>query len=158
MLQNRSLAPTTLELTLDYFPGTFVDRLYGAYNAFGIYRYSSPVKLPRTPVAAISSIVYTRSDGVDVTMVSTDYILKSSGDIVPSYGKFWPIDVLVPGDAIKVTYTAGYAADEVPKTTIQGMLLLIGHWYEKREAIGEIKMIGKVPFGVENLLWMDRSW
>lgn len=154
-LQNRTLAPTGFEYILDCFPS----RLYGHYNGFEYAGRSKPIRLPRMPLIALESIRYTRADGTVVTLPGTGYKVKEDGDIVPSYNTCWPIEALDVGDAVRVTFTAGYAPEEVPRTTIQGMLLLIGHWYENREAvyIGS-KVPASIPFGVDSLLWMDRSW
>ncbi|MCL5995499.1 MAG: head-tail connector protein [Chloroflexi bacterium] len=35
------------------------------------------------------------------------------------------------------------------------MLLLIGHWYESREAAGGAR--GEIPFGVDALIWSFRE-
>jgi uncharacterized phiE125 gp8 family phage protein len=134
--QGRSLAPTTLELIQDTF--------------------SSSIKLRRGPVNSVTSITYTRADGTVVTLPTTDYIVKADGDIITAYHKFWPVDELVPGDAVKVTYQAGYTS--APQSTKQALLLLIGHWYENREAVVVGKEPKELPLAVNALLWMDRSW
>jgi uncharacterized phiE125 gp8 family phage protein len=84
--------------------------------------------------------------------------VKVDGDIIPAYSKWWPVDTLVPGDAVKVSFTAGYGTD-IPRTTKQAMLMLIGNWYENREAVVlGTKTPSNIPFGVDALLSMDRMW
>jgi len=137
--QGRSLAPVTLELSLDSFP-------------------CGPIRLPRTPVTSVVSVKYTRSDGAVVTMPNADYIVKKNGDTIPSYGKYWPADILIPGDALNVRYLAGYDSTTIPPATKQAMLLLIGHWYENRETVIIGKTPAEVPLAATSLLWMDRTW
>jgi hypothetical protein len=43
----------------------------------------------------------------------------------------------------------------VKQTWKQAMLLMIGHWYEHREAAGA--SLQQAPLGAEALLWMDRN-
>lgn len=52
---------------------------------------------------------------------------------------------------ITVTYTAGYAsASDVPQALKQAMLLLIGHWFSMRSAIGE-NPLQEAPLAVTSL-------
>ncbi|NIP96559.1 MAG: phage gp6-like head-tail connector protein, partial [Akkermansiaceae bacterium] len=45
----------------------------------------------------------------------------------------------------------------VPETTRQAIRLLVGHWYENREAISTSGAVPKeVPLGVQALLWLER--
>ena len=56
-------------------------------------------------------------------------------------------------------FVAGYGDEELdmPETTVQAIRLLVGHWYENREAVSSTGAIPKeVPFGVMSLLWLDR--
>ncbi|WP_350354072.1 head-tail connector protein [Thermoanaerobacterium sp. RBIITD] len=80
---------------------------------------------------------------------------------IPATG--WPLDCALRSDAVKIRFKAGYS--EVPKSIKQAMLLLIGHFYEHREAVnigggtvggGEIK---ELPLAVSSLLrpfWVPR--
>lgn len=152
--QGRTLAQRTLQLTLDHFP----HEPSRVSNGLLFYRNYSPIKLPSTPVSSVLSVTYTLSDGIVKTLPSTEYIVKEDGAIVPAFERYWPIDVLVPADAVKITYEAGYTPDRVPPATKQGMLLLIGNWYENREPVVLGRTVEKIPFTVECLLWMDRTW
>lgn len=153
--QNRTLAPTTFEYILDCFPR----RQLGYSNGSDYIGGSKPIRLPRMPLIALESVRYTTMDGVTYDLDLTKYVVKADGDILPSWGKYWPIDILTTGDAIKVRFTAGYTKEDVPPTTKQGILLLVGHWYENRETVYMgAKVPASIPFGADSLLWMDRSW
>jgi uncharacterized phiE125 gp8 family phage protein len=132
--QKRSLAAQTLELTLDYFPST--------------------IPLKRGPIQAVTSVKYTKADGSSVTIDPSEYLLTSTGDIYPV--RCWPNAALVRVEGVQVQYTAGYTT--IPPATKQAMLLLIGHWYENREAVVIGKAPAKMPMAVESLLWLDRMW
>jgi hypothetical protein len=49
------------------------------------------------------------------------------------------------------TLTASYTVNNCPQTIVQAMLLLIGHWYNHREAVSADKLT-EVPEAVESLL------
>jgi uncharacterized phiE125 gp8 family phage protein len=132
--QKRSIAVQTLELTLDYFPLT--------------------IPLKRGPIQAVTSVKYTKADGSSVTIAPSEYLLTSTGDIYPVH--CWPSATLIRVEGVQVQYTAGYTT--IPPATKQAMLLLIGHWYENREAVVIGKAPAKMPMAVESLLWLDRMW
>jgi uncharacterized phiE125 gp8 family phage protein len=146
-LQRRTLAVTTYELIMDSFPQVK-------------YRYSSysPIKLEKLPHTSVASITYTLADNSVQTLPVSAYLVKESGEIVPAVGYNWPNAALAAGDAVKVRYTAGYTTETIPPSTKHGLLLLIGHWYENREAVVIGKIPAKVPLAAQSLLDMDRRF
>ncbi|MBE3118845.1 MAG: phage head-tail connector protein [Candidatus Atribacteria bacterium] len=96
------------------------------------------IRLLRPPIASVTSIYYLNSAGTSTLLAAADYRVDSAsepGRITPAYGKTWPIAYPVT-NAVTVTYSAGYgAASAVPKAITQAILLLVGHWYENREAV-----------------------
>lgn len=68
--------------------------------------------------------------------------------IHPPYGFSFPS---LGGPAtIKVTYTAGYDAGEVPVALNQAILLLIGHWFMNRSGLQE-ESLQEAPLAVKSL-------
>ncbi len=66
-------------------------------------------------------------------------------------------------DGLLVTELTSIAAYEEPPREVlfspgiwQAMLLLIGHYYENREAAGDTR--SEIPLGVEALLYRHRRW
>ena len=57
-------------------------------------------------------------------------------------------------DAVQITLTAGYGADKtfVPEAIRHGMLLLIGHWFENREAVVVNARPEDMPLGFNALI------
>ncbi len=118
-------------------------------------RFAPIIELPRSPVISVTSVVYTDADGNETTMDAGDYLVDGKfGRIafkkIPSFNPA----ILNP---IKITYTAGL--ESVPRTVRQAMLLLIGHWYENREAVvvGAVAAV-KIELAVKNLLNQSRAW
>jgi uncharacterized phiE125 gp8 family phage protein len=57
---------------------------------------------------------------------------------------------------VKVTFVSGYPA--VPAAIKQAILLLIGQWYQTREAINVGNIVTALPNTVESLLTNYRSF
>ena len=78
--------------------------------------------------------------GTVTTLDASGYQVSASrepGRLIPKPGQIWPIAAWQTADAVAITYTAGYGtlASTVPQLAKQGMLLLIGAWYEHREQV-----------------------
>jgi uncharacterized phiE125 gp8 family phage protein len=106
-------------------------------------------RLPDGPIASISSITYLDTDGATQTLSGTVYELRANGyeaAIVLKYNQVWPF--VRPGSQITVTAVAGAAS--APADVKAAALLLFGHLYKNREAVGEA--LEAVPMGVDALL------
>lgn len=142
VITRRALITQTWDLTLDTWPD------------------GGAILMPLPPLQSVTSITYKDSAGTVYTMPATDYIVDKAeepGRIVLAYGKTWPSVTLYPAGAITVRFTAGYgAASAVPQAIKQAILLLVGHWYESREAVVGGAVQREIPFAVEALLWSFR--
>lgn len=141
----RRLLETTEILELDRFP------LGGG-----------AIKLPWTPLVSVTSITYLDADGDSQTLDSASYRVvadKVSASIALEYDYSWPGTRAVPA-AVRVTYVAGFgaSASDVPRAIRQGMLLLIAHWYENREAVAFNAAAMPLPLGVESLFYTQRVY
>jgi len=132
----RCLIEQTWELYYDEFP-------------------SGDLQIPLGDVRAIESVEYVdMTSGLyvewNVSNYETDLISQPSW-IVPIIG--WPSHMTTT-NAMRVTFVAGFgaAASDVPMAIRQAMLMLIGHWYENREATISGVTSMPVPFAVEALL------
>lgn len=147
---NRSFLSQTWKLTLDAFPGqqsigsALVERPFSLQD--------NAILLERGPVVSVSSIQYLDMSSALQTMPSADYTLVLSDEIAritPVFGKIWPITLPQIG-AVTVTFIAGYgAATAVPAPLIQALKLLVGHFYDNREAMGSGQ---EVPFSISALI------
>jgi len=113
-----------------------------------------PLRLPKPKLLTVSTITYYTSD-VSTTWSSTAYSVLTTehqGVVEESTLDSWP-GTDIRRDAVTVTYTAGYgaAASSVPLKIKQAMLLLIGNWYEHREA-ADLTVAKQIEFGVSALL------
>lgn len=114
------------------------------------------IELPRVPALAITSVRYIDVDGVEQVISSVDYVLDNASDyeawVVPVSGLSWPTCANTP-NAVKVTYQAGYGtAEQVPDDIKSAILLLVGHFYENREAVNVGSIVTSMPYAVDALL------
>lgn len=115
------------------------------------------VALPGAPVAEVTEVKYLDASGAEQTLHTSQYALDSGDDwpaLVPAFGVVFP-DVQ-PGraDAVRITYTAGYGAEEsdVPAAIRQWLLLAIGTWYNLRESVAAGVSITELPRGAWDAL------
>lgn len=134
---HRAIMPQTWQWTLDEFPD---DRV---------------IRIPRPPLASVTSVTYIDTAGTSQTFASSNYIVDASGEpgriaLIPSAS--WPAtqDRI---NAVVVTYIAGYASQAVvPESIIHAIKLLVGHWYENREAVLTGTISKELEFAVDALL------
>lgn len=127
--------PTTETLVLDGFPSG-----------------SQAIALPWTPVTSIDSLDYVDPDGVDqsldVQTLRLD-IRPLYPVLAPQWDTEWP-DTIDEPESVTITATVGHAA--TPRDVRAALLLLIGHWFENREAVVIGTISSEVPLAVEALL------
>jgi uncharacterized phiE125 gp8 family phage protein len=116
--QNRAFLQQTINYILDGYP-------------------CLPLKLPMSPVTAVSSIKTYDTDNTEVSLDLTDFYFDYNSDpamINLDYGKTWPTTTLRANSSIVIQYVAGYgmAASSVPSPVKMAILFLVGYWYENR--------------------------
>lgn len=154
---SRQLCTATWVLKLPFFPraGCTNRELYGVPQA----RFMGPddwrsIYLPKPPAASVTSVTYYDSAGDSQTFSSTKYTLIL-GDpvarIALNYAEVWPT-TRQRQDAVTITYVSGKTQATVPAGIKHAMRLMIGNWYENREAVNIGNTTSALPFGVDALL------
>lgn len=114
--------------------------------------------IPRPPLVSVGGVFYIPADGgaeVEITDFRTIGVgVKDGGFILPAKNTSWPATDGEPG-SVRVEFTAGYA--QTPPAIKHAALLMIGHWYENREAATEAKL-SDMPMAVDALLMPYRNW
>ena len=146
---SRQLMPATFKLSLDCFPrGIYDDPATSAIEGHDII-------CPVAPLSSIVSIKYLDLLGVETTLSSAVYVALSAetpGRIVLAYNNEWPT-ALTRAGAVTVEFIAGYAsAAAVPEDIKQALLMLVGHWFENREAVIVGTISSQIAFAVESLI------
>lgn len=113
------------------------------------------IGLERPPVMSVDRIRYVDTSQVEQTLDPACYELDPQDEIgwlVPAYDFVWP-ETLDKVNAVSVEFTAGFVTASVVDENIQiALLLLIGHWFENREAVITGTIAVSAPLGVEDLL------
>lgn len=113
--------------------------------------FGSYIELHRRPVIEDSvEISYIDADGVSQDY--EDFVAQTAREparLYPEAGGEWP--ALFDYGGVTVTYTAGYAAGEEPPELVQATLLLIGHWYDNREAVTVGDVSEELKLAVQSL-------
>jgi len=118
------------------------------------------VRLLINPVQTVTRIRFFDPDGNEQNDNVQNYnVFATNGFTIiqPKPGFDWPETENRP-DAIGIEYEAGFGdeAEDVPQTVRHALMMLIGHWYERRENTGDGKA-QTVPFGFEELIGIERS-
>lgn len=118
------------------------------------------IVLRKRPVVDVNAISYIDGDGVLQTLNASLYQVDLNGflaRVAPAYGQSWPTTRCQMG-AVEVSFVAGAAdpAAGIPEYWKQGLLLLIGHYYENREDTVVGVNITTLPRGYEALVGLDR--
>lgn len=115
--------------------------------------------IPVGPVVEVASIRFT-APGTDEpeTLPDDNYLLRRRGieaSVVLSPGRRWPI--IAPGTEIIAKLALGYG-DNRPAELLQAVLLLVGQWFENREAVIVGNIVNDLPNGVYALLANHRRF
>jgi uncharacterized phiE125 gp8 family phage protein len=139
-------------------------------NTQWVMRFDSfpyEIELPRPPIASSGtttavSLTYTLGDDSTATLSTATYRVdrnSTPGVVRQLRAGSWPGN-LDDYNAVSVTWWAGYgsAGSSVPTTIRHAILLLVGHWYESRQAAVATGAVPQdVPYGVKSLL-SSQTW
>lgn len=121
---------------------------------------SGDLNLPMAPVQSITSIQYWDASDVSQTALVSDFYFFADDDFAtlrPKAGKAWPSVNSNRADAITVTFVAGYSPIPAPLRT--AVLMLLGHFFENREAVAVGLSVAEFPVGVADMVNLyRRGW
>ena len=122
---------------------------------------SHPLRLMRPPFQSVVAIRLYDWDGAAHVVDADGYWFdRASGILRRNPEVDWPDIRIRPGAGFEIEYVAGYGgAGDVPQMYKQAVLLLVGHWYENREAVvvGQGFSALPMPFSVKALLGISRG-
>jgi uncharacterized phiE125 gp8 family phage protein len=91
-----------------------------------------------TPLQSVTHVKYYDADNVLQTLSSSVYTLPAFHEpalLMRVQSESWP-GVYTREDAVQIEYVTGAtSATAIPQPLTQAVLLLVGHWYEQREAV-----------------------
>ena len=109
------------------------------------------LRLPLAPLQSVTSVTYIDGDGVSQTLSSTLYQVVASTEhprVVQAYGATWPT---LRGQPESVTVRGVFGYTQAPQTLRLAIKLLVGHWYDHREAAAMGAPV-EVPLTIEALI------
>jgi len=122
--------------------------------------------IPRPPLSSVTHVKYRDEDGTLQTWATSQYVVDAPtgpragrGRIVPAYDVDWPTLRCQP-NAVEVQFVAGYGAagSSVPAALLEGILLVAGELYERREDAIVGAVVSPTKVTSESLWWPYRAW
>lgn len=158
---NRALGSQSWVFSLERFPW-----YYGQYGYHDGQRaaYGRPqrIYIPLAPLISVDAVEYVASD--ETTKQLTNFRVFGAGStqpgyIMPALDTSWP-STICDTETVRITFTAGYAnAAAIPSGIKHAIKLMVGHWFENREAVTiNLKGLAELPMGVVALLMPLRNW
>lgn len=126
------------------------------------------LKIGKPRLQSVTSITYLDEDAVSSTLSASSYTVQTAAEYAPSVvlkpDESWPSEVLFNSNPITITFVCGYGANAtyVPEPIRLAIMILVGTWYENREAVVVSPAAGMgaatIPFSVDALLSEYRWW
>lgn len=131
---NRALVPQTVSYTV---------------QADSEGQLTFPIELPRPPFRELTGVTLVDLSGDDEVQDVSDFVVRGSDE-----GSLTSKDRRNrAGLDMTIVYRAGYEPGTVPAPIVEAMRLLVGHWYENREASTPANRDLREPtYGVKPLL------
>lgn len=113
-------------------------------------------EIPLRPVQAVTGVRVKDSNGTPVTMPASNYLLDGRGTparLIASAQAGWPVPGMA-ANGIEIDLQAGYGAQaaDVPRPIRHAVLLLVAHWFERREPVEVGDEMVTLPHMVSDLL------
>jgi len=113
------------------------------------------LELPLRPLQSLASVKVLSADGTAEAVPSSAYVVDVDGmppRIVRNNGSWPQLERAVNG--IEIEFTAGFGdgAADVPAPIRQALLMLVAHWYERRDPIEVGSRETAIPAAVSDLL------
>lgn len=126
----------------------------------------STINLPGLPVLTLDDLEYTDLDGVVRKQSTADIdprtvFTNHDARVMPEeYRGAWPstdpAQSSEPDENVKLTYTAGYEDQTVPRPILVAVKMLATHLYDHPESVTN-EDLNETPMGVKMLLWAYRD-
>lgn len=150
----RKLVTQTWRASLDAWPSRVTDQWWDGAREGSISdltQASAAVELPFPPLQSVTSIKTFTDAGTETTYLASNYYVDTSsepGRIVLRKSAMPPRPDRV-ANGIEIEFVCGYTTQR--QALKQACLMLIGHWYENREAAAD-GAPATVPMGYEALI------
>ena len=109
------------------------------------------VVLRPAPLAAVEAVTVFDGEGTPHVVAAADYTVVAAR--MPGLVRIAGVASGLAANGLEIDFAAGYgpAATDVPEPLRQAILMLVGHWFEHREAARIGAIAAPVALGVEAL-------
>jgi uncharacterized phiE125 gp8 family phage protein len=142
---------------------------------FGLpcFPWGFALEMPKPPLVAITSINYTKQDGMVVplhdvnlspALISTIFTVEAGstpGKLFLKWDQGWPSDSLANGYPVKIRFTAGIDATLPENANVMQLLrFAFAHYYDNREPVtdGRVNQPFDVPNTFDYLVGKAQHW
>jgi uncharacterized phiE125 gp8 family phage protein len=135
-----------------------LERLLGIVMVTSTWRFDADafcteMELPVT-ATGVGSVIWSDAAGDPTTIVNTDYLLTTNSvgtSTVQFLSSFATPSGMAEFGAVQITFTAGSEPEDVDPAIKQAIKLLVGHWFNHREAVGD-GGLEELPLSVRALI------
>jgi uncharacterized phiE125 gp8 family phage protein len=115
-----------------------------------------PLRLPFPGISSVS-VGYLDTDGADQSVDGSLFQTydDARGTVLAFRSAFTSPSLQDERtDAVTIAFTAGYGdgPEDIPAPIRAAILLLVGHWYQNREAVNVGNIVTELPFAVRSLI------
>lgn len=118
-------------------------------------QFEPMLALPGAPVVSVSEVRYMDPDGAWQVVDPAVYRLLDGRDqaaLVPVLGASWPVVASAP-DVVEVDYVLGAETPTLAHPSLVAAVgLMVGHFWENREAVAAGVSVAELPLGVQHIL------
>lgn len=146
---------TTARLTIEHLAGlALISQRWAVL--LDSWPETPAIELPVAPVASIDALrVYDEAGGASLIAADQYFadLASRPARLVRSDVSAWPAPGRV-ANGIEIELTAGFGAlpVDVPETLRWAVLMLVGHWFENRAAVGADSQLRHMPLAVHAVL------
>jgi uncharacterized phiE125 gp8 family phage protein len=146
---------TTARLTIEHLAGlALISQRWAVL--LDSWPEAPAIELPVAPVASIDALRVYDEEGSASLVAPEQYfadLASRPARLMRSDTSAWPAPGRV-ANGIEIELTAGFGAlpNDVPETLRWAVLMLVGHWFENRAAVGADSQLRHMPLAVHAVL------
>lgn len=114
-----------------------------------------PIECPTANVISVSSVKYYSPEGVDTTVLPSNYTTDNYGIrhwLIPALNYDWP-ETNCAANNVRIRWVVGYGAKEdVPAVIKEALKMIVGHWHHYQGSIESGITISRIPLAILDMV------
>lgn len=118
---------------------------------------TSYVRLMRSPLVSVEWVEYFAPGASEPTTLDAENYRVNTGSlpgVIQFLGSLPALDERA--DAVRITFTAGYAEGEAPAMLVHAIRFLVSHLYEARSPVNIGNIVNSIPLTIEAMIQNQR--